>query len=530
MYKLIIVDDEQIVLDGLKFLIEDTLPDINVVATASSGREAILACDKYLPDIVLMDIKMPGINGIEAIEVIKKRHFDIRFIIISAYEQFEYAKHAVKLNVSDYILKPVNTDKVQDILKKVAIEISIERDQRLKEMENKEKLEKVIPVLENGFIYSLLMNIDYRDELIKYQELFEANKERGFIMVIEFGEGNHNNLQNKIGSGIKGQSIYPKVQSLLKYKFKCIVGPLIVNRMTVLIYEDDELTEYDQRVKALELADNLYESIQSSVESNIFIGLGSCYSLEKSKNSLEEAIFSLNRITDEHIVHFNDISEIENRSSVYTYIDIKEDETYIIKLLELGDEDELVKAFELFFIKLNKKFQGDFINIRHTLLEIMVMILNSSYRNNLQDEIVGYSSYLNEINSIESIILLQQWCLRKAIYIAEIVKNRKENHISKAVLKAKIYIDEHIRDEVSLVDISKEVSVSPQYFSKIFKDEIGLSFVEYVRKKRIDIAKDMLKTKKYSVKEICYQIGYNDPNYFSRLFKKLVGVSPTEYK
>ncbi len=97
MYKLMIVDDEQIVLDGLKFLVEDTMDDIEVVACASSGREAILACDRYNPDIVFMDIQMPGINGIEAIESIKKRHRDIRFVIISAYEQLSMPSRQLSL-------------------------------------------------------------------------------------------------------------------------------------------------------------------------------------------------------------------------------------------------------------------------------------------------------------------------------------------------------------------------------------------------------------------------------------------------
>lgn len=530
MYRLIIVDDEQIVLDGLKFLIEDTLEDIEVVATASSGREAIAVCENNNPDIVLMDIKMPGINGLEAIEAIKKRHVDTRFVIISAYEQFEYAKQAVELGVCDYILKPINPKKVKDVLNSIKNDIFIERNQRLREIENKEKLKKIIPILEHAFIYSLLLNTDYRDELNKYQDLFEAKKRKGYVMVIEFGEGKHPNLHNKIGTGIIGQSIYLKVQSAIKYKCKCIVGPIIINQITVLVYENQTESEYEQRIKAFELADSIYNSIKKLVDSNIYIGIGSCYALEKCKNSLEEAMFSLNRITDENIVHINDISQKNNSNDDYTYIDIKEDETHIIKLLEIGDKERLVNEMKTFFNKVKKKFHGDIVEVRNTILELMVMVLSCSYRNELQDQIVGYSSYLNELNSLDSIVSIQNWCLRKVSYIVEQVQSKKDKHISRVVLNAKKYIDEHLNEDLNLIDISKEVSVSPQYFSKIFKNEIGQSFVEYVRKKRIDIAKELLKTNKYSVKEICYKIGYNDPNYFSRLFKKLVGVSPTEYR
>lgn len=530
MYKLMIVDDEQIVLDGLKFLVEDTMDDIEVVACASSGREAILACDRYNPDIVFMDIQMPGINGIEAIESIKKRHRDIRFVIISAYEQFEYAKQAVELGVSEYILKPINPEKLTEVLRRLSSELEAEWNHRMREIENKEKLEKIIPVLEHGFIYSLLMNTDYRDELSKYKGLFEVDMDRAYIMVIEFGEGKHPELQNRIGTGIKGQSFYPKVQNIIKYKCKSIVGPLIINRMTVLVYEGQLESEYEQRVRAFELANNIYEKIDEVVDCNVYISVGSCYPLEKSRNSLEEALFGLNRITDENIVHYKDISETESDEDEYTYIDIKEDESHIIKLLESGQKDSLVNELKAFFNRIDKKFHGDIGNLRNTMLELMVMVFSSSFRNELQDEAVGYSNYINELNRLDSNEALKNWCLRKITYISEQIQGKKGKHISNVVLHAKKYIDEHIREEISLNDISKMVSVSPQYFSKIFKDEIGLSFVEYYRVQRIEIAKELLKTNKYSVKEICYQVGYNDPNYFSRLFKRLVGVSPTEYK
>lgn len=530
MYRLIIVDDEQIVLDGLKFLIEDTMDDVQVVATASSGREAILACEEHHPDIVFMDIKMPGINGIEAIETLQKRMNHIKFVIISAYEQFEYAKQAVELGVSDYILKPVNPDKVVDVLKRVMEEIRQDREARNREIENKEKLEKILPVLEHGFIYSLLMNTDYREELHKYQGLFDANNEKAYAMILEFGEGKHPQLSNKIGTGFRGQSFYPKVQSTIKYKCRAIVGPLIVNRMTVLVFSDDNGGEYEQRVQALELAESIYESVSKQIDVNVYIGIGSPYPLEKSKNSLEEAMYSLNRMTDEHIVHVNDIVVKSEEEEYYTHIDIKEDENHIIKLLESGQKDQLISELKLFFNRINKKYQGDIDSIRNTVIELMVMVLSCSFRNNLQADIVGYSTYINELHDIHHFVELSNWSIRKVSYIADEIGSRKSNHISKVVVKAKEYIDEHLMEEVSLVDISKYVSVSPQYFSKIFKDEIGVTFVEYVRKERIEIAKTLLREKQYSVKEVCYRIGYNDPNYFSRLFKKLVGVSPTEYK
>ncbi len=531
MFNILLADDEPIVLEGIKFMIEENFSDIQVVGMAHSGREAIELCNHVVPDIVLMDIKMPGINGIEAIETIKARHHEARFVIISAYEQFEFAKQAVELGVSEYILKPINQKKLLHVLSGIMQDIEEERRQKYREMENREKLEKIIPVLEHGFIYSLLLNTDYRDEINRYQELFEIDKESAYIMMIEFGdEDQDKTIQNRIGSGVKGQVFYPKVQSAIKYKCKCIIGPMIINRMTILVYEDRVEKEYEQRIRAIHLAESILESIEGFVDTDVYIGIGSCYRLEKIKNSIEEASYALNRLEGDHIVHVNDTIERTTQDDGYTYVDIKGDETHIVQLMESSQEEELTYELNQFFNRIEKKFGQNLSDIMNIITELMVMVLSSSYKNNLNEVEVGYSTYLGEIRRMENVRELKNWCLNKVFYVARLLKDTRNQHISKVVIEAKAYIDERYNEELGLNDVSKEVAVSPQYFSKIFKEEMGVSFVEYVRQKRMDVAKELLRSKKYSVKEICYQIGYNDPNYFSRLFKKLVGVSPTDFK
>lgn len=529
MYRLMIADDEQIVQDGLKFLIEDIFDDIEIVATASSGREAIEQCQQTVPDIILMDIKMPGINGIEAIEIIKKRYQHIKFIIISAYEQFEFAKHAVELGVSDYILKPVNSTKLVEVLKKVTTSIDEERHQRQQEMANKEKLDKIIPVLEHGFIYALLLNSDYPGVLAKYQDLFEANKDKGYVMTIELGDNEQG--QNKIGSSVKGQASYATIHNLIKYKCKCVVGPMIINRVTLLVYEDVVSdSEYEQRIKAIELAENIRQAIEREVDTSCSIGIGAYHSLESCGKSLDESLFALSRMSQEPVLHVNDIKSMNQVEEEYSYGDMKSDENSIIQLMESGDEDRLYKELSNFLNAVEKKCKGNLENVRNIVMELMVMVLSCSYKNALTEEEVGYTTYLEELKQLNNMVTLKNWCIHKVKEVSKAIQGNRTKHVSRIVIDAQAYIDEHYNEEITLIDVSKEVAVSPQYFSKIFKEEIGLSYVEYVRKKRIEVAKEMLRTKNYSVKEICYHIGYNDPNYFSRLFKKLIGVSPTDFK
>lgn len=529
MYQVLIADDEQIVVDGIRFMLEENYQDLKVVATANSGREAIESGMSCQPDIVFMDIKMPGITGIEAISALRKRHPDTKFIIVSAYEQFEYAKQAVELSVSHYILKPVTNDKIKTVMTKVLSEIDGERLARQQELANREKLERIIPVLEHGFIYALLMNGDYREELIKYQELFDIDRDTAYVMMLEFGEDGQKTLSNRIGSGLKGQNLYPKVQSLIKYKCRAIVGPLMVNRITLVVHPKDQLEEYEQRVGAMTLADSLKSSIEELLDARLHIGIGGIYPFQKIKHSMEEAVYALNRIGDEQILHINDISRHAPTGEGTSYLDLKEDELKLVNLVEVGREDAILGALESFFLRIEKKFGHQFESMANMITELMVMILSSCYEHNILEQDAGYATYLEEIRQHKQIVPLQQWTVSKVLQISGRIQDTRTNHTSSVVREAKTYLDDHYNVEIGLTEISKMVAVSPQYFSKIFKEEIGLSFVEYVRMKRMEVAKDMLRSGQHSVKEICYQIGYNDPNYFSRLFKKLVGVSPTDF-
>ncbi len=529
MYKMLIADDEQIVLDGLRFMIENNFKEIEIVATAKTGREAIEFSRNHMLDIIFTDIKMPGINGIEAIAEIRKFNRDVRVVILSAYEQFEYAQQAVELGVSDYLLKPVHEEKLVEVLGKILDRIKSDRAVKAREMENREKLEKLIPILEHGFIYSLLLNTDYSRELERYRELFDTRRNSGYIMVFEFGESQGEQIENRIGSGVMAQQLYPKIQSAIKYKCKAIVGPLIINRITVLVYDDDSAEEYNQRVKAMELSQSIIGSLDSERQENLFVGIGSRYPLEKIKNSLEEALYALGKSGQGHLMHFNDLADQVQDASDYTYVDIKDDENAIIRLLEQNKVKELEMAVTSFIQKLERKCRFVLEDTKNMATEMMVMVYGHAYRNNLEERDVGYSTYLKEIERIDNRLNLQQWCVRKILQISELLKNKETTHVSEAVSQAKAFIDDNYNKEISLNDVSKLVSISPQYFSTIFKEEMGTSFVEYIRHKRIEAAKSMFKEKRYTVKEVCYEIGYNDPNYFSRLFKKMVGVSPTDY-
>lgn len=281
-----IADDEKVAIDSLKFIIERSFTDARVTAIARSGREAVAKARENNPDILFMDIQMPGINGIEAIRKIRESHEQIAIIVITAYDQFEYAKEAINLGVMEYLLKPVNRIKVVDVLSKIMGQIRTRREKQQQELELREKLK-------------------YAEESLKSLRLLQDSYlKSGYV--VEFSETQH--------------------------------------------FQADEVPD-----------------------------------------------------------------------------------------LHGEKEDGLIS-------------------------------------------------------------------------------------------RAKKYIRENYSKSITLEDVSREVHVSPQYLSKLFKEETGENFIDYLTAVRIRISKNMMEDEKRSIKDICFSVGYSDPNYFSRIFKKIVGYTPTEYK
>ena len=157
MYRIMLADDEGIVIDSLKFIIEKEFGSECMVEYAKTGRSVIELAENYRPDIAVMDIQMPGINGIEAMKEIKANNRNIVFIVMSAYDKFDYAKEAISLGVMEYITKPMEKTRIVAALRKAMEQIDRERERRSNDLLIREKLENVIPVIESGLIYDILL-------------------------------------------------------------------------------------------------------------------------------------------------------------------------------------------------------------------------------------------------------------------------------------------------------------------------------------------------------------------------------------
>ena len=169
MYRIMLADDEGIVVDSFTYILKEEFGDEVVIEAAKTGRSVIELAERFRPDIALMDIRMPGINGIDAIKEIRKRNTGIIFIVISAYDKFGYAQEAINQGVMDYLNKPVDRNQLVMTVRKAMEQVDREREKRSRELEILEKMETVTPIIESGLIYNMLFQDLFKEDLENFK-------------------------------------------------------------------------------------------------------------------------------------------------------------------------------------------------------------------------------------------------------------------------------------------------------------------------------------------------------------------------
>lgn len=527
MYRIMIADDEGIVLDSYTYMLNEEFGDDVMIETAKTGRSVIELAERFRPDIALMDIRMPGINGIDAIKEITKRNPGIVFIIISAYDKFGYAQEALSLGVIDYLNKPVDRQQFISTIYKAMRQVDGDREKRARELEILEKMETVTPIIESGLIYNLLFQDFYMDDIQNFKKLLEIESDYGYMIALVFGEMQENGeLTNAVGTSVRIQNHLRDLREIVKSYVKGVIGDVMANKIAIFIPYDKAEYDYNERIEIIDNARNMVRRLNQQLDTTFRVGVGSIKPLDKQMISYNEALDSL-ATSEGSVVHSDDVA---------THVEYEDDypvdrENAIFEAIKRGETDAAVSSANQFFDWMTENY-GDYdSDIKLKTLEFVIRAESIAYKKG--GRVYHFRSrgdYLQLINRTESYDKLRKWFIDKVYEASHNVKCRKENHSNVVIDKAQDYIMANYKSDISLDDVSRNVDISPYYFSKIFKESTGQTFIDYLTGIRIEKAKDLLENTDLSMKEICSEVGYSNPNYFSRIFKKNTGVSPTEYK
>ncbi|MCR2822520.1 response regulator [Lederbergia panacisoli] len=511
MYRILLVDDEAIERIALKKII--TAWNDAIIEEAENGRTAIVKAAEFRPDIIFMDIKMPGIDGIEATSEIKKMDSNVKVIMVTAFEAFEYARHAVRLGVNDYLLKPSSDQEIIEVLTKVTNEIEIERHNRNDQLNLKENYNRALSIIQSRVITSLIVGNDVAEKMNFAENWTSVYEKTSFVIVLEFGDELSGDEKHKIANYISNQlSISENI---------CFVGEIHLNQLPILIQLCNGGHDESIMSQSLKIGSYLIEKLQQKyAHTPVKIGIGTSYDvIEDFVQSYHEALFALAKTTRSFTCTYYNHLLSGNESIDQLF----EREKTLLEHIVFGKLDETRNSFRKYFDELIIMSGGDLERIKEKINEFFVLLNRQMHERKV--EVIFHTKY----SDVKSMYRLQE------LVLDEIMKTTREvqtNHSTDndLISKAKSHINEHYEKSITLEDVAEIVQFSPHYFSKLFKEQCGLSYIDYLTEVRVNHAKELMKLPEKSLKEICFQVGYKDPNYFSRVFKRVTGFSPSEYR
>lgn len=526
MYRILLADDEGIMLESLKTIISGQFGSECELETAKTGRAVIEKAESFHPDIVLMDIHMPGINGIQAMKEIRKFNTSVLFYVISAYDKFDYAKEAIDLGVERYLTKPISKKTVITVVEEAMGKVDQKRRQRSDQLRIQEKLETVIPVVENGFVSSILFQHEPQD-VNHYRALLDIEDEYAYVMVVEFGQNYENGrLVSPVGLNVKAQSHYPEFRELVKASFQCVISQMMSNQIVIVVPHSSASLSYEERIEVVEDARSLATKLEVRLEGKFRIGIGKTRRMEELEKSYREALRALND-SRARVIHTDDVQQNGQYDEAFP----EDTEKRLFHFMEVGDTEGMTHELTSFFDWMVRCYPEDMNNIRLKVLEYIIWAERIAFDAGAINYGFSYrKDYLDIAMGCANCEELRKWFQDKMVSICHIIRDQKEECSDSVVKRAMSYIGENYSRDISLDEVSREVNISPYYFSKVFKEESGENFIEYLTRIRIEKAKEMLCSSNLSIKEISIQCGYADPNYFSRIFKKQADMTPREYK
>ena len=293
MFRILIADDEGIMRESIKNTIEANFGSETEIVTVKTGREVVEQAESFRPDIAFVDIQMPGLSGIQAIKEIKKFNSSIVFVVITAYDNFSYAKESVNLGVMEYILKPVNKQKIIDVCIRAKKKTEELRQKRSDDLRIKEKLEIVIPMLETAFINNMLQESG-GDRNRNYLNILDIDDENGYVIVFEYGDDfKDGNFTNAVGSNVKMNNYYKLFKETLAGFFECVTGPVMGNRLIAYVPTAMEKISYEARNEIISRGRSFVHKIEEELDMKFRAGiiLYRCSEMSDGKRQAHSACY-----------------------------------------------------------------------------------------------------------------------------------------------------------------------------------------------------------------------------------------------
>lgn len=526
----LIVDDEIRINKLIEKLIKWESLGLSFAGSADNGATALSFIKQFNPDIVITDIRMPIINGLELIRLTKEFNPNTRIIVISGYKEFEYAHKALQYGVNDYLLKPINEDELNSVLHKIVEAFQV-ADQRTADQKKANRIiNQSEQILKSNFLNNLIDNSKNINSMIAsetYNIALDAPCYTSFVVKLDCL--NINSINENLEQVVTG-----KITNIIQNNLKEVVTEAIVTTKKFMFiycivnYFDTEKKLFKSSLRKILLETQEY---LSNLE---------CYmvtiGLSNERGDIGEIRFAIS----------------EAYQAVQNRIKLGVEKIISINHLNCTDinpaEDYLAPHFKTLLTSIENYSDINFEQAINDIYSIFMTNVNLDYSacyeiaDNIVDFFTGHQNF-NKAEFSKQVALIKTQCMHA--YSISALKNILKSRLGawlkaglqsveflngRPVRTAKEYIQTHYNKKITLEDIADIVDLNPVYFSTLFKKETGSNFSTYLLNIRIAKAKSLLKEGNDTIAAVAEKVGYKDARFFSQTFTKEVGVKPVVFR
>lgn len=531
MIKVFLVEDEFVMREGIKKNIDWAGHGYEFCGDASDGEMAFPMIKKTQPDIVITDIKMPFMDGIELSRLLKKEMPSVEIIILSGYEEFEYAKAGIEIGVAQYLTKPISGNELLKELDLLSAKIETRRKEKelkalyLKEMEENRQGEK------KDLFKELISGQRSMSVLLSMADKLDLNITAMWYNLVLLKA----NLPDKKQDGYSDEYIaMDRELCALEIKDKIIQFDRDLEGKAILFMADSKEELEELQSESLKKATAIFEQHEGI---RYFGGIGKAVgrltALEESYATALRAFAHQYLVKENMILHLEDEdSSIRSMQEDFNIANVEPkqmDRGKVRDFLRIGDGSEAPYFVEEYFRELGNSAMNSVVFRQYIMMDLyfcaaeFVEELGAS-----KEEIEAFDISNKELQTLEGCMRYLTRILQKAIEVRDNAASSRHQDVVDEILQ---YIEERYADEeLSLNTIAEHVNFSPNHLSTIFSKQTGQTFIKYLTDFRMMKAKELLRCTGKRSSEISLEVGYKDPHYFSYLFKKTQGVTPTQYR
>ena len=527
-YRVLLVDDEEEIRAGISRKIKWGELGFDLVGEAENGAEALEIAEQLQPDLVLTDIQMPFMNGLELCQRLNIILPAAKMVVFSGFDEFEYARKAVGINISEYILKPINAVELSQVLTRLKEQLDTQRAQRRDIEALRNRYEDSLPLLKELFFTRLLDGRIRREQIEKRAQSYEIDLADGvwvtaLIQVENGGDVSTINLDEALLLSVRAFSKnYFSLDGCTPHFI------LYMDRVAMVVHlsAEEEIYSFIQELNRLTALACSYLGVALTV------GVGrtcaDAHSLHESAREARAALDYRMLIRDTSVIYLGDI---EPTNSVLLSFD-QRDERELSGAIKLGSAAEVEAVIDGLIQRVDKG-GFDLQQCQFFFLELMTYLVKLVRNGSIEPESVFGQEFTGMVNigDFRSSKELGEWCCQCCQRLRELLGKQRHDSTGLMVERAQNYIAEHYaQSDLNVDTLCSHLHLSPAYFSTLFKREVGVSFTTYVTNVRMGVATDLLHDTDDKTYQIADKIGYVDPNYFSYVFKRHFGMSPSKYR